>query len=589
MLDDLLYQFQHHEVDGHMFDIDTMVLESYRLKPGLYIRLNNDDTMNELYVDKKGNCNNEQLHPWFAKMDFTSCLIEMNKSVDPKKKIHSNNIYTMFCKLNNFINNGAVNPNLASDIERYYSEFRAFKDVKAKEILTAAGYTLLEEAKISNCKDRMIAVLTSTSALVMKYAIKDNCYIKLFLDADEAAYTYEGSRYLLPKIFNCNDYNLEYNGKVLGLSNSNMGMNAKKPFLEHKSTAFKVPFRISAEDAVTLRKLFLWLGSQKREEKAVSSGYIPVDRHLPELLVEADKLFQRQSVNYVHFENGMDVTIDDYDFLPRYCDKLDEPVQFKNYLEVKGFSGGNKVLLSEVEEIINRYFFNYKLVYNYYTSSVRAGKDLSHELAEQIMLTRDVWHAWFRKGNPVLLTAEIVNKLTMQIILAQLQDLNYLNTIAYSLNIRFALLKYFNKEDQDMGNQVANAYNALKDKVINQKRNAFCESRMEFYLAAGQILKYLFSLSKAQKICYDVLLRSVTSAKTPSGLKAQIQQFFRKYAYDIECTRSYSRYDKMLTIVNSYIPDNDDENIWVDMLLCGFATDSIIYYKNKEDKENEKE
>ena len=117
-----------------------------------------------------------------------------------------------------------------------------------------------------------------------------------------------------------------------------------------------------------------------------------------------------------------------------------------------------------------------------------------------------------------------------------------------------------------------------------QPRSTFCESKMEFYLAAGQILKYLFSLSKAQKLCYDVLLRSVTSAKTPAGLKAQIQQVFIKYAYDIECTLPYSRYDKMLTIVNSYIPDNDGESIWVDMLLCGFAADSIIYYKNKEDK-----
>lgn len=583
MLEDLLYQFQHHKVDGHVFDIDTMVLESYRLKPGLYIRLNDNGSMDELYIDKKGNFNNEHLRPWFSKMDFASCLIEMNKSVDPKKKIHSNNIYTMFCKLDNFLSSGTVNTNLASDIERYYSEFLTIKDERAKEILIAAGYKPLEEAKISNCKGRMIASLTDAAALVIKYDIKDNYYIKLFLDADETVYTYEGGRYFLPKIFNCNDHNLEYNGKVLGLSNSNMGMNAKKPYLEHKTTAFKVPFRISAENAVTLRKLFLWLGSQKREDKAINTGYIPVDRHLPELLVGTDKLVQRQSVNYLHFENGMDITIDDYDFLPRYSDKLDEPVQFKNYLDVKGFSGGNKILLSEVEEIINRYFFNYKLVYNYYIPSVRVSKDLTSALAEQIMLTRDVWHAWFRKGNSLLLTAEILDKFTMQIILAQLQNLEYLNTIAYALNVRFSLLKYFNKEEPDMGEQVAKAYEALKEKVINQKGNTFCESRMEFYLAAGQLLKYLFSKSKAQKLCYDVLLRSIASAKTLAGLKSQIQQFFNKYAYDIESTIPYSRFDKMLTIVNSYIPDNDDENIWLDMLLCGFATDSIIYYKNKED------
>ena len=162
----------------------------------------------------------------------------------------------------------------------------------------------------------------------------------------------------------------------------------------------------------------------------------------------------------------------------------------------------------------------------------------------------------------------------MQLVLAQLEDLVSLNSLAYVLNVRYALLEYFNEEEKHMGNEVANAYEALKDKVINQKTNTFCESRMEFYLAAGQLLKYLFSLSKAQKVCYDVLLRSVTSSKTLAGLKAQIQQLFNKYAYSIEST--HPRYNKMLTIVNSYIPAQEDEEIWLDMLLCGFATENII-------------
>lgn len=581
MLEDLLYQFQHHEVDGHVVDIDTMVLGSYSLKSGMYIRLKNDGSMDQLYVDKKGVCDNEKFLPWFQKMDFASCLIEMNKPVDPKKRIHSNNIFTVFCKYETFFLADKISPAIFSDIERYYHEFNTFKDDKAKEILLSAGYFVLEESTISACKERMLDSLTDVAALLLKRSIKENCYIKIFLDESEEAYYSEGARYLLPKIFNCNTYNIEYFGKVLGLSNTNMGMNSKKPYLEHKTTAFKVPFRIPGEKAITMYKLILWLGSQKWEDKPVNNGYIPVNNHLPGLIVGFDKLNQRESVNYLHFVKGINVEIDDYDFVPRFSNKLNIPVQFRNYLNVKGFDEGKKALLSEVEDMVNRYFFHYKLTYNYYTTSVQVSKGLSSAIAEQIMLTRDIWHTWFRKGSSGLLTGNTVDKVTMQLVLAQLGDPGALNSLAYALNVRYALLEYFDKEGNHMGNEVENAYEALKEKVINQKKNAFCESRMEFYLAAGQLLKYLFSLSKAQKMCYDILLRSVTSAKTFAGLKVQIQQFFNKYAYSIESTNP--RYNKMLTIVDSYIPAQENEEIWLDMLLCGFASESIIYFKNKED------
>ena len=46
--------------------------------------------------------------------------------------------------------------------------------------------------------------------------------------------------YVKTKLFNTNDNNLELNGKTYGSNNYNYGLNSKKPYLELKSTNYKV-------------------------------------------------------------------------------------------------------------------------------------------------------------------------------------------------------------------------------------------------------------------------------------------------------------------------------------------------------------
>ncbi len=58
-------------------------------------------------------------------------------------------------------------------------------------------------------------------------------YCKLFFvweneDKTRAVYQQEGLRYLLPNLYNSNDFNRKQDGKILGLPNNNMGMNSKK-------------------------------------------------------------------------------------------------------------------------------------------------------------------------------------------------------------------------------------------------------------------------------------------------------------------------------------------------------------------------
>ncbi|MFA7079037.1 MAG: hypothetical protein WC147_11605 [Syntrophomonas sp.] len=580
MLKELLNEFIEHEKQFPEFDTDTMVLENYRLKPGLYIRLNDDSSMDELYVKKKTDLpENDSLVEWFKQADFDSSLVEMNKSVDPKKQIHSNNLFSLFCKHDVFYKEGKEHPNLKEHIDRYFNALLTPKDKGSAEILAAAGYEPLQEETINTNKERFIASFDTVVKRIKQLGIKDNCYIKLFLSVGEEAYAYESGRYLLPKIFNNNSCNVNIDGRMFGLSNSDMGMNAKKPYLEHKTTAFKVPYRITTEDAVLLRKLYLWLYGQGREGKPLYNGYIPVWEHAPELLAVASEVDVRKPVMYLHFERGIGLTIDDCDFLPSFSDRMSKPIVFSNYLDATKYQGGKLDKLSAVEGHINENLYAFQLVRNYDVERIKVNERLSQALANQIMLTRGAMRAWLRKGDSLPIQS-CIDKMTMGVILARLHNLDYIPALAHALNVRFSLMKYFREEENDMGLTIETAYLELKDKVLNTKNTANCQNEWEFHLAVGQLLRYFFSLSQAQALQYDVLWRGITGAKNVGDIKKEYRKHFQRYAHDIKINNP--RFNNMLTIASSYIPEKE-ESINLDALFYGFAAENIIYYKDRED------
>ncbi|ABI69106.1 hypothetical protein [Syntrophomonas wolfei] len=586
MLKDLLNEFVNHPD----FDVDTMVLDNYQLEPGLYIRFNNYNKMDELYVKKNTDLpENDPLVKWFKKADFYSSLIEMNKPVDPKKKIHSNNLFTLFCKRDIFYQEGKVHPELQEHIDRYFSALLNPGNRETAKILAAAHYEPLPEESVYCSKARFNAVLDTVAEYIKKEDIRNNCYIKLFLNAEEEAYVYESGRYLLPKIFNKNTYNINVGGRILGLSNTDMGMNAKKPFLEHKTTAFKVPYRISTEEALLLRKFYLWLFGQGRGGRPLYNGYIPVWEHAPQLLLVANEVDVRKPVIYLHFERGVDLTIDDCEFLPSFSDKMSKAIVFTNYfdncLDKSSYKSGVLDKLSAVEAHINENLYAFQLVSNYDVKNIKVTEKLSQALANQIMLSREAMRAWLRKGYFLPMQSG-VDKITMGVILARLQKLEFIPALAYALNVRFSLMKYFREEEKDMGLTIQTAYLNLREKVLNTKDTASCENDLEFYLAVGQLLRYFFSLSQAQTLHYDVLWRGITAARDAGDIKTEYRKYFQRYAHEININNP--RFNNMLSIASSYLPKKE-EPINLDALFYGFAADKIIYYKDKEDDKNDKE
>src|SRR5699024_10279628 len=113
---------------------DKAILDNYTLKDGLYIRINKDNSKNFLIIkakkDKEGNIDyleeneinekNMELYEWFKTRDYYSSLLEMNKAIDPKKKIHSNNYMTLFIKKDNLLGSNSLSTKeIMERIEQY--------------------------------------------------------------------------------------------------------------------------------------------------------------------------------------------------------------------------------------------------------------------------------------------------------------------------------------------------------------------------------------------------------------------------------------------------------------------------------------
>jgi len=340
---------------------DGLILGSYSLKDGLYVKINKDKTMEffeskmvkkeKLFTSLEG-IQNSDMKEWFKRNDYYSSYINSNKSLFDKK-IHNINYLSYFFKLEN--------SDYAKDkIDEHFTillDFGKFKDKKDKEVLESYKDRLKSDDRkkdilarcetLKNCFDEIIEVAKEKE-------IKN--YVKIFFEEDLEIYKEESAIYLSLKIFNDSSYNKKIGNSIYGLSNSNMGLNSKKPFLENKTRKFSAPFLLKNEDALLLKKFFDWLKIQPYNQ----------DRTLD----EEHFFIQKQSSND-------EAEITDFDYIPTKKDDVNKyfpSIYIRNYLELEN---KDKKLISDyeikelwqLEDKVDELFYNKQLKFNYYKES----------------------------------------------------------------------------------------------------------------------------------------------------------------------------------------------------------------------------
>ncbi len=564
---------------------DKLILDSYKPDDGLYIRVNEEGKWESLIIRKKELYQGE-LYDWFKVADYNSCLVDMNKPVDPKKTIHSNNYLSFFIKKDILPFVGESEKKLT--MESLYESINRYFDIflkKLKERFDPESLKLLESLEIEEIpankvtfnKNYLKTNIDNLLELVRDAKLGKKDYVKVFFNAVPEIFREENRRYLIPKIFNKNDFNIPFNNKTYGLSNNNMGLNAKKPYLELMSTNFKVAFRVDLESALLGKKFFDWLESQP-----VNYLYIPKDF---DFISGLNEINDKKEFFYLYFSRGTDITIEDFDYIPDFSEKIGFILY--NYLMLEDGEKGAKIILDDdnsintlwkLEDVVNGYLFCGRLKNSYYQEPKVKSGEFTGKMLNVLIQSRKAFHDYFKKGIETSIRS-ILDHSTLELIKAQvgLSEGMRFTKAARALNLRLSLLKHFNLGGGNMGDKIKNIFNELTLKLSSDGLMV-CENEDEFYFLAGQLAYYLLSQSKSSFKTHG-MAEPFLRVKNLEQLKRQLGFVYDQYKHAIPLNSL--RFNNAMAAVKGFEVDSQSK-VNDDLFLAGFMAKNIFYTKKKE-------
>lgn len=567
---------------------ERIILDRHQMKNGLYVRIDREGNIKDNLIVNKETSTIGNTYWWFRDRDYYSSLLEMNKPVDTKKKIHSNNMYTIFIKCQNLPEVGEdkqLNYNQLEEIfDGYYNRLNREYDKKEKEILEIANIEVINVDDLKLCKNIMLKAIRKTIQFIKNldkssgFTAK-NDYVKLFIesdineDEDIKNYIKESNRYIDLKIFNCNDYNKTVKGKIYGLSNENMVLNNKKPYLELKSTKFKVPFKISLEQAIKNHKIIQWIENARDENgKIISNFNLNWDNDLsskPDDNCDVGICFET-----IKTKTGCQII--ENDFIPRNIKNLNKYFEYKNYLDYdKDEMTGCKERYV-LECYVDRFFFKNQMKIVYYNDEYKP-KGLNTYCSNAMTIMKIPMKNYFRLGIEDSLNS-VIDKITLGIIESSLNDENVTKySIACKENLRLNLLRYFEiGGKKNMGDILTKVMEDVKTKV-KAKEFIPIGSDDEFYYCIGQLTYYLCSLSEAKSKNQN-MYNSIIKAQSSKKIKDILKHLYKVYNYKIG--NANLKFNNLFSMIMGYEPTKKSN---VDMIICGLTTNNVIYTKKEEE------
>lgn len=578
---------------------DRFVIDAYSLKDGTYrlIEMRDHDEWRikktlDIFYDKKTKelvGQDDEDYFFIKQLDYYSKLLEMNKPIDPKKVIHTNNYLSMAVKKESI-----VSQKLTQDIMKNYYQIlknpisKYAKKAKAKQLYQST------EKQLGQVDSEL---LEKIEKYVMSHHIFEGInldkknYIKIFFVFESAEktlayYKKESERYLLPNLYNSNDYNFNDHGVILGLPNNNMGMNSKKPFLESKTRKIKVPYLLDQQSALLQSQFFDYLWGK------VSQGqynfYVDTDEGNEDIKAytdsqEPDELMsgyyircrkEKNEVEIIHANN-----------VSAYSKRLEKPFILKNYIGIleKQIDKSNlnyNVFIDDLWPIlylIDNIFFERKLKFNFY-SRIEDIQINNPVLKRCLLESRDVLAAWFYEGKTHKLQSTI-NKFSLDLIKNTLRD-NDIYKAQNQLNLRWSLLTYFN--ERGIGEKMVDVRNNLRKHInLSVDEEWDFENDQEFAYAIGQVVYYFTSLNKSSNKSH-AFINTYLNAKNVEIMKKKIEVAYKKYNYLIQFNNS-KRISQLLTHIMTYQPKVLD----TEYIMAGFTAPSLIFEKKKEDNQDE--
>jgi CRISPR-associated protein Csh1 len=562
---------------------ENLILDSYIPADGTYIvvsKINNKFQIKYEAINIKYNKKTDELEGRMNTLyedicfyDYNSKLVDMNKPIDKKKIIQSNNYLSFFIKKDS-LTNGKLT---VERIDQYYdtlaNPYLKYTDSKTKEI-----YKEIEEELGEIDKDNIEEIRNwiKENIFNLNIEIKGKDYLKIFFEFPRDLYEKEGRRYLIPNIFNSNDFNIKINNEIVGLPNNNMGLNSKKPYLENKSRKNTIPYLLNSKEVKLQKKFFDYLLN------CASAGKVNIYLNDKGIKALKNSELPDESFNgiFLRIKKGKEAEIHLFDTITGYNPEVRKSFILKDTCNME-----NKELIKEsygvfrskksIQEILDSVLFSKYLKNNYFTEpgeiSINDGVLLSN-----LLVSRNTIFSWLYKGKEKGIYSTL-NKVSVSMIKNSINK-GFLSKAKHQFNLMCSINEYFNG-GINMADKLNEIRSDLREK-INFSETKYISSDEEYYFAVGQLINYLLSKSKGKNKPQS-LVNPFINAKNNLFIKEKLLALYKKYNYDIEIKSKAKRFNNLYTMVLGYEALSEVNQ---NMIIAGYLNSSLIYEKSEEEK-----
>ena len=558
---------------------EKLVVNKHIPKDGTYILVNIKsgkiiEKLNIFYDKKAKKIDGElnQYYGYFRAFDYYSNLVDMNKPMDPKKTIHSNQIYSFFIKKDSIRENKLTKAIIEGYKKNLLNPEEKYNSKEAKELYKNIAEKLPKIEK-DIVEDIFLWIEDNVNENLLDNDNKKD-YLKIFfiednLDKSLELFKNEHKRYLIPNIFNSNDYNKRIGETIYGLSNNNMGLNAKKAFLENKTRRISTPYLVNTDEILLQYAFYNYLLPEVKqgnyfiyfsENEIIPRTYKEGCPNGAKYLLNASysKDVDIKNFNVISKNSSEEININFKEILHQKKKDTDE-IEYGNLNREKMMNNINKIL-----------FYN-SLLGNFLLNDGDLDiKDI--EVKKLLMKYRNSFYKWFYLNDEAEVKKNI-RKIYLDAVMVAIGNGHFFKA-SQQLDFGFCLEKYFYGKSELM-EEIMNVKEVFLNHTLSEEDWEFSNDE-EYFFAVGQILAYINYMrnSKAKSLNF---IKQLTFVKNIDVLKEKIKKIVISYSHIFETKNK--KINRTVSNISLYQP----KEIRIDILLAGFTAD-IIFFKKREEK-----
>ena len=558
---------------------EKLVVNKHIPKDGTYILVNIKsgkiiEKLNISYDKKAKKVDGEfnQYYSYFKAFDYYSNLVDMNKPMDPKKTIHSNQIYSFFIKKDSIRENKLTKAIIEGYKKNLLNPEEKYNSKEAKELYKNIAEKLSKIEK-NIVEDIFLWIEDNVNENLLDNDNKKD-YLKIFfvednLDKSLELFRNEHKRYLIPNIFNSNDYNRRIGETIYGLSNNNMGLNSKKAFLENKTRRVSTPYLVNTDEILLQYAFYNYLLPEVKqgnyfiyflENEIIPKTYKEGCPNGAKYLLNASysKDVDIKNFNVISKNSSEEISINFKEILHQKKKDTDE-IEYGNLNKEKMMNNINKIL-----------FYN-SLLGNFLLNDGDLDiKDI--EVKKLLMKYRNAFYKWFYLNDETEVKRNI-KKIYLDAVMVAIGN-GYFFKASQQLDFGFCLEKYFYGKSELM-EEIMNVKEVFLNHTLSEEDWEFSNDE-EYFFAVGQILAYINYMrnSKAKSLNF---IKQLTFVKNIDVLKEKIKKIVISYSHIFETKNK--KINRTISNISLYQP----KEIRIDILLAGFTAD-IIFFKKREEK-----